>query len=124
MSRSTARTASPSASPLGSLPSVSTVNEMTTCAPASRAASAMPVASGTFVSVIAVTRSASVSGSVRIWVEWYSRASSRLMIVSGLYASPRGPTHPLMTTVAANFARTSSSRSTAALLARSRRFPS
>ena len=52
--------ASPSSCPLGSRPSVSTVNEIATGIPASLAARATPIASSAYVIVIAVTMSAAV----------------------------------------------------------------
>ena len=52
------------------MPSVSTVNEMTTGMPGRRGRRATPIASAVCVMVIAVTRSASVSAKVAIWVAW------------------------------------------------------
>ena len=70
----------PSSVPLGSRPSVSTVKESATGIPAARAARATPIASSTYVMVIAVTISAVVDAKVRIWGAWYTSASSVDMV--------------------------------------------
>jgi hypothetical protein len=58
--------AAPRASPEGSRPSVSVVNEITTGRPAVRAARLTPMASSVYVMVTAVTMSASVSAKMPI----------------------------------------------------------
>jgi len=83
VSSSTASIAAPRASPDGRLPSVSTVNEITTGIPCSAAARVTPIASALWVMVTAVTRSASVREKVPIWVAWYRCASVGLISSDG-----------------------------------------
>ena len=77
---STSSIACPSGWPLGSRPSVSTVNEITAGNPAAPAARTMPRASSAYVMVMAVTRSAPASANVRICAPWYEAAASPLIV--------------------------------------------
>ncbi len=70
VSASTVSIASPSPSPDGSRPSVSTVKEMTLGSPWAAAARARPIASPVWVMVMAVTRSAAVSLNVATCSLW------------------------------------------------------
>jgi hypothetical protein len=70
VSASACSTASRSGWPLGSRPSVSTVNDNTTGTPVAAAARAIPTASSVYVIVIALTRSAPLAANVPTWREW------------------------------------------------------
>ena len=87
-------------SPLGSLPSVSTVKPITTGRPTIPAGRTIPIASSGYVSVSADTCVQPVVASASSWKEWYLCASSASMRSVGAYASLRGPMHASITTSA------------------------
>src|SRR5262245_45317860 len=96
VSASTEVTASASAVPSGSRPSVSTVNERTAGMPSAAAARDTPSASLASVIVSTTTSSAPAAANDAICPEWYSAASSGVDALPGADPTPEGTT-PLPT---------------------------